>query len=185
MKNNRFARVMATVSLAAAATVGVTSAASAAPAPAVAHTAPSATTARAAVSTPAHDPLRVMQGRVGLTVTNTTNETIHVWMNGQSISGIKEADLAPGESLRAAGHTLASGKDITGEITYKDGTTVDFWGYNPDFGYPSVGFGDASNWQRFYVDETYMFVEQGRRYEVTRHADLDAGGGKDFRIQVK
>ena len=136
-------------------------------------------------ATTADQQVGVVQGRVALTVHNDTNQTIHVQMNGKSISGNVEKDLAPGESLRAAGHTLASSKDIDGVITYSNGDRVPFWGYNPDIGWPSVGFGDGSNWKRFSVGETQQFSEGGHNFSVHRNGDLDIGGGKDFQISVR
>jgi outer membrane receptor for ferric coprogen and ferric-rhodotorulic acid len=127
----------------------------------------------------------VLQGRVALTVHNDSAQTIHVRMDGKSISGIVEKDLAPGDSLRAAGHTLASSQDVSGTITYPNGDKVPFWGYNPDIGYPSVGFGNGSNWERFSVGETQQFSEGGHSFSVHRNGDLDIGGGKDFQISVK
>ena len=118
-------------------------------------------------------------------VINDSKEAVHVRMDGKSITGIVEKDLAPGESLRAAGHTLASSQDVSGTITYSNGDKVPFWGYNPDIGWPSVGFGDGSNWERFSVGETHHFTESGHQYSVHRNGDLDIGGGKDFQISVK
>jgi len=106
-----------------------------------------------------------------------------VTMNGKSISGVVSKDLAPGESLRAAGHTLASGQDVNGSIRYASGSVVYFWGYNPEFGYPSVGFGDGPNWQRFSEDETHNFTQAGHDFTVKRTSDVT--GGKDFHINVK
>lgn len=161
---------------------GVAAPAMAAPAPAAASAAPAAA-APAAQVREVNDPVKAFQGRVILNVKNTTDQKIHVTMNGKSISGVVEKDLAPGESLRAAGHTLASSQDVSGSIRYASGSTVDFWGYNPEFGYPSVGFGDGSNWERFYVDETHNFTEAGHDFTVKRSGDVT--GGKDFHIDVK
>lgn len=180
----RLSAIAAIATLAAIGTASAATAATPAPSPvAVTSSAPAATAAPAASAV--SDGVKVFQGRVALTVHNDTNQTMHVYMNGKTISGVVSEDVAPGQTLRAAGHTLASGQDVTGTITYANGTSVDFWGYNPDFGYPSVGFGHGSNWERFYVDETHTFTENGHNFSVTRHGDLDIGGGKDFHIHAR
>ncbi len=177
----KFATLVATAGIATAGVLGITATAVAAPAPAAA----ALTAAAPAAGTTGDGQVTVVQGRVALTVTNDSKEAVHVRMDGKSITGIVEKDLAPGESLRAAGHTLASSQDVSGTITYSNGDKVPFWGYNPDIGWPSVGFGDGSNWERFSVGETHHFTESGHQYSVHRNGDLDIGGGKDFQISVK
>ena len=178
-----FARRLGFVSAAivgCAVVAGAAAPAMAAPTPA----APAVSAAAPAVQVQqANDPVKALQGRVILNVKNTTAQTIHVTMNGKSITGVVDKDLAPGESLRAAGHTLASSQDVSGTVTYSNGSKVSFWGYNPEFGYPSVGFGDGSNWERFYENETHNFTEAGHHFTVKRAGDQI--GGKDFYIAVK
>lgn len=170
----KFTALAAAAGIAAVGALGITGAAMAAPAPAA-----------AAVVSQDGGQVGVVQGRVALTVHNDTSSTIHVAMDGKSITGKVEQDLAPGDSVRAAGHTLASGQDVSGVVTYANGDKVPFWGYNPDIGYPSVGFGDGSNWKRFSVGETQSFTEKGHSFSVHRAGDLDIGGGKDFQISVR
>lgn len=128
--------------------------------------------------------LQVFQGRVAITITNETAQAVTVNATGYSISDKVSKTLQPGDSVRVAGHAL-SGNDVVGTMTYADGSKVSFWGYNPEFGYPSIGFGDGSNWDRYYVDEQIDKSENGHDFTVKRHGDLDLGGGKDFRIAIK
>lgn len=168
MKDNRFASSDAT------ATVGVTGTASAA---APAYTLAVSEPAQPA-SAPAHDDgsVGVFQKALMLTVHNKTSQMIYVSMEENSRSVKK--NLAPGETIRTAGHTYFS-KDVTGFIDYADGKRVAFSGINPDFGSPRVAIGNNSH--KFSVNETHDYTEDGHNFTVKRNADLDSGG-KDFHI---
>ena len=182
-KKARIAALAAAAGIGLTALVGVGAASAttqAQPAPAMSHS--------QQVQTNDGPIVKVVQGRVALTVKNTTDKPITVYMNGHSITGEVTKTLAPGETLRAAGATLSSGKDVEGYITFANGSKVALWGYNPDIGYPSVGFNDFGasgygTWERFYENETQSFERAGHTFDVTRGTDHDMV--KDFQISVK
>lgn len=182
MQNNRLARGMAIVGLAAVTAVGFAGAASAA---APAASTPATAAAGSSSSRAPAGPVKFMQANVIITFTNFTNETVHVRMDGRNFSGVEERDLLPGDHMRAEGHTAASSQDLSGVITYQNGQSVSFWGYNPMIGDPSVGFGSGSNWQRFIITDTYTFTESGHKFIVERASDDDYSGAKIFSIRAR
>ena len=114
-------------------------------------------------------------------MTNDSKEAVHVRMDGKSITGIVEKDLAPGESLRQrATAGLEPGR--LGTITYSNGDKVPFWGYNPDIGRPSVGSGTASNWSGSASARIHHFTESGHQYWSTATGDPGHRWRQDLQI---
>ena len=87
---------------------------------------------------------------------------------------------------------LLGAHDLWADMRFADGSTVHMWEYNPSFNYPSVGFGDGSNWNRYYVNETFNKTENGHTFTVTRNPDPDVpwkelgdhGYVKNFHIHI-